>query len=291
MKNLLEERKRRLLILIFLATAVGALILLSSGLSSLELERGAYLVPERTSPPPADIQSETDDTPLRTPPQPGLVEKLARVLFWVLIPLALYVFIFESDDFLKRVVATLTGLIGLLLVLKMLSDMEIDQIPPQITPQATQRAGTPIAPPEPGTTSTSLIFTLSFLVILALLIAAFFFYRQVRSELSTEEKIKQQAREALQDISRGAEIENTILRCYHRMSQVLAEQQGISRKASMTPREFEGRLARAGFPEEHISTLTRLFEKVRYGGQQVSSREEELAIRCLERIIDPEDRP
>jgi hypothetical protein len=76
------------------------------------------------------------------------------------------------------------------------------------------------------------------------------------------------------------------MRCYHEMSRVLAEERGLVRGIAMTPREFEVILAEKGLPQQHVRTLTQLFEAVRYGAKPPGESEERQAVDCLEAIVD-----
>ena len=101
------------------------------------------------------------------------------------------------------------------------------------------------------------------------------------------------ARQALLD---GGELRGVIIRCYARMAEVLKEERGIEREASMTTGEFEAMLEAKGLPREPVQALTRLFEAARYSPWEPAEGEERGAIRCLETILDsagrlPGDQP
>jgi hypothetical protein len=94
------------------------------------------------------------------------------------------------------------------------------------------------------------------------------------------------AEEAIAAIRVGADLKDTVMRCYFEMGRVLREQRGISRDQAMTPREFEQYLAQEGLPRKPVGQLTRLFEMVRYGAKAVGKREELQAIDCLTAIVN-----
>jgi hypothetical protein len=127
---------------------------------------------------------------------------------------------------------------------------------------------------------------------LAVLIAAFLVgalwlvWRGRRRPASSLKQLAQEAQEALDALLAGADLRNTIMRCYFEMARVLSEQRGIRRQKDMTPREFERRLEKAGLPGEPVQRLTRLFEQVRYGTKVPNEREEGQAIACLTAIIE-----
>ncbi len=92
-----------------------------------------------------------------------------------------------------------------------------------------------------------------------------------------------QAGQAAADLRAGAPLREVVLRCYQGMCQLLAAKQ--TRPAeSLTPREFETQLSRAGIDDPAIATLSRLFERVRYGAYQALSEDEQAALSCLEGI-------
>lgn len=93
------------------------------------------------------------------------------------------------------------------------------------------------------------------------------------------------ARSTLNELSTNKESRNAIIRCYTRMNAAVNEHRGITREAAMTPAEFAERLAGAGLPGEAVHGLTSVFEKVRYGGQNVSAEEIKEAKNCLTSIL------
>ncbi len=93
------------------------------------------------------------------------------------------------------------------------------------------------------------------------------------------------ARSALDDLSKNKESRNVIIRSYTRMNAAVNQYRGIAREEAMTPSEFASYLEKEGLPGEAINGLTRVFEKVRYGGQSVSAEEIKEAKQCLTSIL------
>ncbi len=93
------------------------------------------------------------------------------------------------------------------------------------------------------------------------------------------------ARTALDDLSKNKESRNVIIRSYTRMNAAVNQYRGIAREEAMTPSEFASHLEKEGLPGEAINGLTRVFEKVRYGGQSVSAEEVKEAKQCLTSIL------
>ncbi len=125
-------------------------------------------------------------------------------------------------------------------------------------------------------------------VLLAALVvgAVWLIWRRGSRPESSLTQLGEEAREALHALQAGADLKDTVLRCYFEMERVLREQRGIEREEAMTPREFELSLSEAGLPDRHIEQLVRLFEGVRYGAKLVGKREELQAIDCLAAIVE-----
>lgn len=109
--------------------------------------------------------------------------------------------------------------------------------------------------------------------------------RSQPSEENTLEQLAQDAEDAVKAIQGGADLKNTVIRCYFEMSQVVNKERGLQRKREMTAREFEQYLEKAGLPNGPVQQLTRLFEDVRYGMKSPGDREERQAIASLTAII------
>lgn len=109
-----------------------------------------------------------------------------------------------------------------------------------------------------------------------------YFWRRGRQP---EQPLLAVAQAALADLQAGGDLRDTVLRCYRDMSQVLREQRAVERDSAMTPREFADYLSAQGMSDEHIQRLTRLFERVRYGGQVADERDSREAVACLTAIV------
>ena len=100
-----------------------------------------------------------------------------------------------------------------------------------------------------------------------------------------EDPLLQGAENAVNALKAGMDLRNVNIRCYLQMTRSLQEERGIERNYTLTVREFEGWLEFKGFPIDPVHQLTCLFEKVRYGKQQMSDSDEEKAIESLNEII------
>jgi hypothetical protein len=111
--------------------------------------------------------------------------------------------------------------------------------------------------------------------------------RHARGQRSARvlDQLAQEAQAAIDTLEAGGDLNDTVIRCYFEMSQVLHREQGIQRAAAMTVREFEGALRSKGFPAQPVHVLTRLFEEVRYGNRRPDEWEEQMAIDSLSAIV------
>ena len=131
-----------------------------------------------------------------------------------------------------------------------------------------------------------IIWVIGGVVILLLVAVAFYvLYLRRQKEPDPQQLFVQEAEQALQELDAGGDVKDVVLRCYAQMEGVMRQSQDIKRQQSMTPREFEDQLAMAGFGDEHIGRLVRLFEEVRYGGHSSGNRAEREARDCLSAIV------
>jgi hypothetical protein len=103
-------------------------------------------------------------------------------------------------------------------------------------------------------------------------------------DLSLED-IAAAARLSLRDLSTGRDWQDSILRCYENMTEVVARRRGFQRDLHLTPSEFASHLEQSGLPADAVRRLTRLFESVRYGARTSSPRENAEAADCLRTVL------
>jgi hypothetical protein len=101
----------------------------------------------------------------------------------------------------------------------------------------------------------------------------------------TLENLARIARASLKDLTDGGDSTDVILKCYSRMSDVVADKKNLHRGMSVTPAEFATSLERSGLPGHAVKKLTRLFESVRYGGRKAGPKETKEAVVCLTSIL------
>jgi hypothetical protein len=288
------DRNRRWVVLLA-GLAIVATVLLAAGLSDLELAPGQ-------TPARLQMPTETEAGEGRTLSQ-ELLDLLGVVLAIVTIVLValLAVYLLLSADAKKRALLAL-GLLAWLVILYLVS--RANPPPPE---QAQEAVGsvtpTPLAAATPFPAGTALstleldVHPPTWLVwlgavALAMLAAgaiagiAWVVWSQSRQRLAPLEQLAQEAERALSALEAGADLDDTIMRCYLEMGQILKRQRGIVRQEAMTPREFEQGLRGSGLPQEAVAQLTRLFENVRYGTGLPGDREERQALTCLEAIAE-----
>jgi hypothetical protein len=110
-------------------------------------------------------------------------------------------------------------------------------------------------------------------------------WKQGQSPIRFEDQLSQEAESAVQAIKVGEGLRSAILRCYLQMARALQEEQNIERGENMTVHEFEEWLAQKGFPTVPVHQLTYLFEKVRYGQEEIDKEDETTAVESLNEII------
>jgi hypothetical protein len=283
---MLERRKLWMLLLLGMATA--ALILLSTALTGLELLPGQ----------PFSLSGEPSGGTGGSETLPGgevfvLLLRAMIAIFVSLLPVAIIYFI-VSPEFRKRVLRNFLPMLSLFLMFYLLMRSSPDFLKPaeEAQPLAPLAEGFPEAPTPEFVASPPQWLVVVANLVLALLIAAlvvgavWLLWRLQRQRVSPLERLAQEAREAIEAIQAGADLKNTVMRCYYQMSQVLREQRGIRRQRAATPREFERQLEQLGLPGEQVRQLTRLFEKVRYGAKTVDEDEARQAIACLTVIVE-----
>jgi hypothetical protein len=278
--------RKRTWTLLLLGVAIVAIVILSVGLSGLELRPGQPFSLGRNPPVPKGSYSIGGGSVLLT---------VIRVFFIIIIlflPFAI-IQVIVSPKARKQLLRQLVSLLPLFILLHYLMtraqfnvtgeqvqplDMSLDT--PTLAPAV---AFTPNPPPW-LTVATSL--GLAVLMAMLLFGVLWLVWRHRYRPKSPLEQLAQEAQDALDALLTGADLKNVVMRCYFEMARVLNEQRGIKRQRDMTPREFRSRLEEAGLPGEPIRQLTRLFEEVRYGTKVPSEGEEHQAIVCLTAIVE-----
>ena len=290
-------RTKTLLLLAF-GIALLAMLALAVGVSELDL------LPGISAP---ETEQVDDDAPGDLPPGVDEAFRTAFQIFAVIIVAGLPIIILYSfltpearKNLLKALVPIL--LFGLFVYIAMRASSNLEE---QAQPAGTVVAETAVVTPVPEQTGVAgageageveleappwvlwgTIVSLALIVTLVMVGAVRFLMRYRTRQPSPLAELATQAEEAVEAIRAGADLQDTVLLCYYRMSQTLQEQRGIARETAMTPREFETYLARSGLPGEPVQRLTRLFEQVRYGAKAMEADDEAGALSSLGAIVD-----
>lgn len=271
--------------LFFLGLALITFMLLAAGLSSVQPQHGEIVfAPRQERLIDPFVLRETTVTPGN--PNPG--NPLYYVALIAALSLALYAF-YRSPQ-LRRVMLILLVFWAFLMAAVYLYRVQFST-PNDSPPDAEVFLyETPERPPEelfnnpPDWADTlSLITTLAVLAFTGLMIGLIRRIRRYRKP--PLELVAQEAEATLAEIRAGAEVKDAVMRCYLDMSRALQRQRGLVRQEGMTPREFEEELIGQGLPSEAVARLTRLFERVRYGGQPASEHDKQEAVAALEAIV------
>lgn len=280
--------RQRVLMLCFLGGSILLLLLLASGLTGLTFRPGHfYALPsgtaERSTAGGVAPTGSTSDWLTAVFSLLGIL-----TLFYLGISLILAIF---SPKYRRYLLQQIMAIVFILLLFSLIGRIagnggqqtNVEMAPSQ--PQAQLPAGEPL-PTFAATPTPWLTWTIILLLAALLIASIWFFWRRGRPPAApTPPPLAEVAQQALTDIRAGGDLRDAVLRCYREMSRVLAEQQGARRDRTMTPREFAQHLRVTGLCDEHIERLTRLFERVRYGGRHASEREAQEAVACLTAIV------
>lgn len=288
MRSLFENKR---LVLVFSILALGALTVLATGLSDIPF-RGAQ-----------SFRQEGVAGDLRRASQ-GLISSIVDIPFWQQMSLWLLILIMVilismllSRELRKRLLLIIirVGITYWALYIvftryreKMIQMglMRTGPLPDGIsTPGGTPRPE--FIPPQ---TISLMSYLVSFAIAVLLMLLAWKLFRLWKEYTEADaslplNKIAGIARSSLSDLFAGRESTDVIMNCYFRMSDVVENKKNFSRKTSMTPSEFARRLEQGGLPADAVHGLTRLFERVRYGGYRSGTRDVNEAVACLTTIL------
>lgn len=266
----------------FLMLAFAASLMLAASLSHLQFQSGSPIPGGETS--EAAGQASQPLALLVTSAFPILKGILALVFSALSIYLiARLITLVEIKNILRLALAAAI----LLALVYMLPSTTFDQAanitnaPSEITTQpAFDHPITPLGQPPKY-----LAWIVIGVLALGISLPVFEYVRRWQRPSEPEDPLLQEAQNALNALQSGVDLKDVIMRCYFQMAQAISLEQGIERQEAMTVREFERWLEIKGFPSDPVHLLTSLFEKVRYGTQQSSDRDEKIAVDCLNEIV------
>ncbi|MFB6286961.1 MAG: DUF4129 domain-containing protein [Candidatus Bipolaricaulia bacterium] len=274
-----------------IALTVLALAALASGLSSVDLGSGTPL--------PSVEAFEFDSSP-GAPAQGGTLPELVirivfAIVFWVLLPISLLYLLVSAKArriLLRNLAVFAMLLLMFYLIVQLADNRAMNEAREPAAPRAGENPGAatrPVDPPDYVSQPPDwIILAVSGVIFAVIGLVAWRLWTQrtdpQAEETELEDELAQRAGAALDDIRSGQAFSNVVIRCYWDMERSVRRAQGLSRRASMTPREFERRLVQAGLDAEAVRGLTRLFERVRYGNEAVDPNDEAEAEACLAAI-------
>jgi hypothetical protein len=279
---------------LLLVAALTALVLLSAGLSDVQLPPG------RPFPLGWLLSFETDLAIESSGQGASWLVQILRVVFTlaiIMLPFSL-VYVIVSPTARKRVLRDIGVYATLAFVLYSLVRAGAERQPSPQGPSGAPGAlnlsgvGAPAFSPSPPPwliTAVSLGLVLSLMLLIGSI--AWLLWRRTAEPEDVLAPLAQEAQTALDDLRAGGDVRDTVMRCYVEMSRTVADTRGVRRQLAVTPREFEGQLERAGLPGPQVRRLTRLFEDVRYGSLQPGDAEMQEAVACLTAIVDACRRP
>lgn len=275
----MSQNRKRISLLIGAAVS---LLILATSLSNLQLQAGAPF-------PGSDSSNQVD--PSAADPIPSNVYSspiLQGIISLIIVILTLYILVrlIPLVD-IKRTLRWLLVIVILLVVAYMIPHVPASPAVP--LPGGSSDGELPAFeyPVSPlGTPPLELIWLVSMGLVLGVGLVAVRFLRGWRHSARTEDQLSQEAELAIHALAAGANLRNVIIRCYLQMAQALQEEQGIERSENMTVQEFEDLLAIRGLPSGPVKQLSRLFENVRYGGQQTTKEDEARAVESLNAIVE-----
>jgi len=288
MRQLMQSTANSRRAVVFLAAilALVTLFALASGLGSVDLKPAErYILEEEdaTAQPMEQLSRTVSDM------DPGMQ---ALVIFFLIALFVLFFAILLRRNPKRALKMLLRFGLQLLLIYIFLAYFYQPPEPVEFT-------GTPVpASTGPGEVGTPVeyvapempqwfVFSVSFVVMSLLGVAGWLTWRSLRPSTSPtlQADLARIARRTVHDLESGHDWGDAVIRCYAEMSEALDHQRGIVRLHSMTPTEFIAHLDRYGMPPDAVRTLTRLFERVRYGGRSSSAEEASDALLCLNQIV------
>ncbi len=278
-------KNQRLWILFAFVLAVGGLLFLSTAISQMEFAPAQlfFLESEQQTPPVGKMG-------FRTWNLEGAWKSAGILLFWGILPLSLIYFIVSPEVrkiILRRAVAMSLSAYAFFLMMRscgQLSSQELFNFSGVDSAAQTQTRETALALSPQSAIWLQWAANIIFVGLLAVLFWRALQWWQARP--ASLRGLSAEAGLALDNLSAGADLGDTILRCYLEMNRLVHRRRGLRRKAAATPREFTAELIRSGLPESDVHQLTRLFEMVRYSGRPLGATEGRQAEASLRAIFE-----
>lgn len=267
---------------LFLFMAIFSLLFLSGGLSNTEMSTEWNLFTLDDDDDRREGIASAADLRDRFPTIPDAVVQILFLTGVLIIPLLLIFAIFSAEtrqaviDELKRAVPFVIWILTIAYIMRRL---QLRNTAVSGGPAARQTAPAWITDPP-------LLVTLSigFIFIGTLVTLAWFLWKRLRPHHPLAD-IAVEAQATLEALEAGGNFTNTIIECYARMCHIIRREHHITRDQGMTPREFAASLEKYGVADTYARQLTHLFEKVRYGAEEPTTKDRREAVACLEAIV------
>jgi hypothetical protein len=282
-QSLDNSRLRRLIVLGLTILVFG---ILAAGISSVKPRAGEIVFAPKQEQVIPDRETELDTTPVTRDIDRG------NPWLYLLGFTAVAVSIYAAWRYPRVRYGILVVFLFTAFVLTMIYLYKLFYVPPPQDSADAVFAGRPIPerpdeelfnnPPD-WISTVSLVVTAVILVIIGVVV--WIVLRIQRRRKPPLEIVSLEAEAALADLYAGVKVKDAVTRCYVDMSRALGRQRGIVRQQGMTAREFENVLVEEGLPPQSVTRLTRLFERVRYGGQEATDQDRQEAIAALEEIV------
>ena len=281
-------------LLLFSLVALAALVVLASGLGAVHFQPGKPFGTQSVN--LTDAQTELND----------VVQQIAgiplwkQIVFWSAVALSIIFFAFLlPPEMRKRFILQAVRYALAIGIIFYLIKNRLIQLPALNLNFANQGQPLSLTPGlilnaskfQPPNIAPWMNYLVSLGVVLAFLVLIWIAYRfwirfRPLQHSHQLDELAEITRSSLDDLASGHEWQDVIIQSYARMSEVVTATRGLNRADAMTPREFAGRLERAGLPANSVARLTRLFESVRYGVRKSNQADINEAVACLNSILD-----
>ncbi len=265
-----------------LGVAMVALILLSAGLSDVELTttwRNFFAEETETE---GDESNTLGGPPVLIDDVPGTIFQVVGLSVFLSIPLIILLMVIspEMRRAIMRDLRRALIFVSIVVVFFLLRDT-FKQLMSGEMSFGEPTTGLPAVPDFIERPSPMLVFGIGVLSLSLLVGIGWTVWRRLHLQKNPLAWLALDAQEAIADLQAGAEFRNTIIQHYASMCRILAEEKNVKRAQAMTPSEFAQKLEELGLAGEEAKRLTNLFERVRYGTQDLSEADEQEAMACL----------
>ena len=289
--NMRSFFQKKLWIVLLASLALGAWTVLALSLDNVPFHEAEHYGHEQTADlPPLNLKEVMDAV--------GDIPMWKVILVWGLVALMVILFaLLLSPEARKRLLLLLFRMTATAVAFWYLLSNYADKLPglqalirpPVENPSAADNAPIPVFTPPQVSPYITYLISFGFALLTIALIWGFYQGLRKFTALHTGDSLQEIARIArtsLKDLSAGRDSSDVIIKCYLRMSDVVADKRRLRREISMTPQEFALRLERSGLPGDAVRRLTRLFESVRYGDRKSAQKDVNEAVSCLTTILN-----